>query len=141
MKKRFFISWFIIYVINSFTGYLIHHVILGATYKAIAPTLHADVMNRLWAFILISITGSFFFTLIYSTWQKNHTVFEGLKYGLFIGIWMGLNTSLTAYAASELIPLSLATKWITFAIIQYGFSGAVLAFVYNYKTKTQLLAQ
>ena len=54
---------------------------------------------------------------------------------------MGLNTSLTAYAASELIPFFLAVEWITFAIIQYAFSGAVLAFVYNYNARKQFLKQ
>ncbi len=131
MKAKFFLSWLSVYAVNSITGYLIHHVILGNTYKVLAASLHAHVINRLWAFILISLTGSFFFTFIYSNWKKNSTVSEGLKYGFFIGVWMGLNVSLTAYAGSELIPFSLAVKWITFTILQYILSGLVLALMYN----------
>ncbi len=131
MKAKFFLGWLSVYVVNSFTGYLIHHVILGNTYKALAGSLHAHVISRLWAFILISLTGSFFFTFIYANWEKTETISEGLKYGLFIGVWMGLNVSLTAYAGSELIPLSVAAEWITFTILQYILSGLVLAFIYH----------
>jgi hypothetical protein len=133
MKKYFFISWLIIYVINSITGYFIHHVILGDTYKTIASSLGADVKSRLWVFILISITGSFFLTLIYSVWRKSGSLMEGVKYGFFIGIWITFSEYLSAYASSGAIPLSLVIKWILFGLLQYILSGFILALVYDYK--------
>ena len=132
MKKRFYLSWFLIYVLNSFSGYFVHHVLLGDTYKKIASVLHADVKSRIWAFILISLTGSFFLTLIYSRWRKSNTLAEGLKYGFFIGIWITFSEYLSAYASSDAIPLSLAVEWIVLGLLQYCLSGFILALIYNY---------
>jgi hypothetical protein len=139
MKKRFFISWFLIYVLNSFSGYFVHHVLLGDTYKQIASALHADVKSRLWAFIVISITGSFFFTLIYSRWQKSKTLAEGLVYGLFIGLFVTLNEYLSAYASSDAIPLWLAAAWVGLGLLQYCVAGGILALVYNYQKQKPLI--
>jgi hypothetical protein len=131
MKKRFLIGWFTLYIFNGFTGYLIHHVLLGSTYSEIASTLHADVQSRLWAFILISISGSFFLTLFYSEWRKGNSLGEGLKYGVLIGIWMTFNEYFSAYASSNAIPLWLAMTWIALGFVQYVVCGIILALIYR----------
>src|SRR5271169_3643766 len=131
MKKRFFLSWLIVYAFNSTTGYLIHHVILGNTYRSLSSVLESgDIESKIWAFIISSIAGSFFFTLIYSQWKKNGTVIEGLKYGSWVGIWLGLIMSLNTYASTGLIPFSLAMQWLMFSIIQYALAGCLVAFVF-----------
>jgi hypothetical protein len=137
MKKRFFLSWFLIYVLNSFSGYFIHHVLLGDTYKQIASALHADVKGRLWAFIIISISSSFFFTLIYSRWRRNNTITEGLKFGFFAGTWITFSEYFSAYASSDAIPLSLTIEWIVLGLLQSCLAGCILALVYNYRIEHQ----
>lgn len=131
MKKRFFLGWFALYAFNGFTGFLIHHVLLGSTYSEIASTLHADVQSRLWAFILISISGSFFLTLFYSEWRTGNSLGEGLKYGILIGVWMTINEYFSAYASSDAIPLWLALTWILLGLLQYIVCGIILALIYR----------
>ena len=131
MKKRFFIGWLALYAFNGFSGYLIHHVLLGSTYNEIASSLHADVQNRLWAFILISLSGSFFLTWFYSEWRKGNSLSEGLKYGVLIGIWMTFNEYFSAYASSNAIPLWLAMTWISLGLVQYVICGVILALIYR----------
>lgn len=134
MKKRFLLGWLIVYTFNSFTGYVIHDILLHKTYMNLMPVLHSqDIKSKIWAFVITSITGSFFYTLIYSAWKKSGDIKEGLKYGFFIGIWMGLNMSLNTYASTGLIPLSLAIQWLIYSLIQYSIAGSLLAWVYNYK--------
>ena len=136
MKKRFFLSWLIVYAFDSSTGYLIHHVILGNTYKSLSSVLQSgDIKNKIWAFIISSTAGSFFFTLIYSKWKKSGFVIEGLKFGSWIGIWMGLNMALNTYASTGLVPFSLAMQWLLYNIIQYALAGSLVAFAYNFKVK------
>jgi len=134
MKKRFFIGWLAVYALNSCTGYVIHHLILGRTYINLMPVLHSqDIKSKIWAFIISSITGSFFFTLIYSSWKKRGASTEGLTYGLFIGLWMGTNMALNTYASTGLVPFSLAIQWLIYSVVQYSLAGYLLAIVYNYK--------
>jgi ABC-type multidrug transport system permease subunit len=128
------LSWFLIYVLNSLSGYFIHHVLLGNTYKQIASALHADVKDRLWAFIIISISSSFF-TFIYSQWRRSATVTEGLKFGLFAGIWITFSEYFSAYASSDAIPLSLTIEWIVLGLLQSCFAGYILALIYNYRNE------
>jgi len=136
MIKRFLLGWVVVYAFDSFSGYLIHDVLLHKTYMTLMPSLHSeDIKSKIWAFILTGVTGSFFYTLIYSSWKKYGTITEGIKYGFFIGTWMGLNMSLNTYASTGLIPFSLAMKWLIFSIIQYTIAGSLLAFVFNYKAK------
>jgi hypothetical protein len=132
MAKRFIISFIAVYTFNSFSGYFIHHVLLGEAYRALQSVLHSEEINKkIWAFIVTSATGAFFFTLIYISWQKRGTVVEGIKYGFFIGLWMSLNMALNTYAGTGLIPFSLAMKWLICYLIQYSFSGAILGLVYK----------
>ncbi|MFI5134536.1 MAG: hypothetical protein ACHQD9_01665 [Chitinophagales bacterium] len=129
--KRFLLSWLAVYIINSISGFVIHHVILGATYQALSGSLHSDAPNRIGYFIALSITGSFFLTLIYSQWKKKQTITEGAMYGFLIGCWMSLNMALSVYASTQLIPLSLAVQWLVYGIIQYTIAGCVVAWVFN----------
>ena len=133
MRKRFFISWSVVYISNSITGFIIHDLILKSSYKEVAENLHAHVMGRLWAFIVITIVGSFFFTLIYERWRKSGNPGEGLRYGFFIGTWVTLSTYLGAYASSDAIPLSLVIKWVALGIPQFTLSGWLLGLVGSHK--------
>jgi hypothetical protein len=136
MVKRFFLGWIAVYAFNSSTGYLIHHVILGKTYERLMPVLHSeDIKSKIWAFVVSGLTGSFFFTLIYSSWKKRGSIGEGIRYGFFISIWMGMNMALNTYASTGLVPLSLAMQWLLYTIVQYTIAGCLLAFVFNYKVK------
>ena len=142
MKKRFFFSWLVVYAFNSATGYLIHHVILGSTYASLSSVLQSsDIKSKIWAFIISSTAGSFFFTLIYSKWKKSGAVIEGLRFGSWIGIWMGLNMSLNTYASTGLVPFSLAMQWLVFSIIEYALAGCLVAFAFNFKIKNTTHAE
>ena len=136
MKKRFFLSWFVVYAINSISGYFIHDILLHKTYMELMPTLHSEnIKSKIWAFIISSVVSTFIFTLVYAKWKKSGTIGEGILFGLFLGAWIGIQMSLNTYASTGLIPFSLAIKWLMYALIQDAMAGALLAFVYNYKRK------
>lgn len=134
MIKRFIIAFLAVYTFNSFSGYFIHDVLLHKAYMELRPVLHSESINsKIWAFVITSVTGAFFFTLIYSAWKKKGTIAEGFKYGLFIGLWLSLNMSLNTYAGTGLIPFSLAAQWFIYYLAQYSLAGILLALVYNHK--------
>ncbi|MBS1919682.1 MAG: hypothetical protein JST17_05490 [Bacteroidetes bacterium] len=135
MIKRFVIAFLAVYTFNSISGYVIHDVLLHSEYMKLRPVLHSeDINSKIWAFVITSVTGAFFFTLIYSAWKKQGTIAEGLKYGFFIGLWLSINMSLNTYAGTGLIPFSLAMEWFFYYLIQYSLAGVLLAFAYNYKS-------
>ena len=95
-----------------------------------------DIKSKIWAFIISSVAGYFFFTLICSKWKKSGTVIEGLKFGSWVGIGMGLNMWLNTYASTGLVPFTLAMQWLAFSIIQYPPAGCLVAFAFNVKMKS-----
>jgi hypothetical protein len=135
MAKRFLLSWLAVYLVNSFIGFIIHHVILRSAYKELAAVWQSNAKDKILFFIISSIVGSFFLTLIYTRWQKLSTAAEGTVYGLFIGFWMGSNMSLNTYAVSDLIPFSLSMKWLVLSIIQYAIDGFILGSTYGFLSK------
>jgi hypothetical protein len=135
MKKTFYLSWFLLYVLNAFTGYFVHHVLLGNQYKAIASTLHADVKSRIWAFILISVVGSFFCTFFFSKLKRYHSLRGGILFGFLVGIWLTTGEYLSAYASSDAISLNLALEWIVLGITQYIIAGLVLGLLFGRQKK------
>ncbi|MGH2642918.1 MAG: hypothetical protein ACRDE2_03130, partial [Chitinophagaceae bacterium] len=103
-------------------------------YMHLQPTLHsADVKSKIWAFVISALVATFFYTFIYTAWKKKGTVSEGLKYGIFIGLWMWIVMTLRTYASTDLIPPSLEIQWLVYGVIQYAICGILLALVYNYK--------
>lgn len=133
-SKRFFLAWLAVYIVSSITGYIEHDIILHKTYMSLQPALHsADIKSKIWAFIISAIVSTFFYTLIYSAWKKKGTAMEGLKYGIFIGLWMWIVMTMRTYASTDLIPASLEIQWLVYGIIQYALCGLLLALVYNYK--------
>ena len=135
MKKIFFLGWFLLYVLNALTGYFVHHVLLGSQYRAIASDLHSNVMSRLWAFILISIVGSFFYTFFFSQLKRYHSIKGGMLFGLLAGIWLTTGEYLSAYASSDAISLNLAMEWIILGILQYIIAGLILGLLFGYQKK------
>lgn len=132
--KRFLLAWLAVYIISSITGYIEHDIILHKTYMSLIPVLHsADVKSKIWAFIISAVLGTFFFTIIYTQWQKKETITEGLKYGIFIGIWLSIIMAMDTYASTGLIPFSLAIQWLIYGVIRYAILGIVVSAVFNYK--------
>jgi len=91
MITRFLAAYVAVYIFNSLSGYLIHDRLLHQQYMELMPILHTEhIQHKIWAFILTAVTGSFFFTLVYSAWKKSGSISEGLVYGLIIGLWIGI---------------------------------------------------
>lgn len=132
--KRFLLTLLAVYIVSSITGYIEHDIILHKTYMSLIPILHsADVKSKIWAFIISAVLGTFFFTIIYAQWQKKGTIAEGLKYGIFIGIWLSILMAMDTYASTGLIPFSLAIQWLIYGVIRYAILGIVAGGIYNYK--------
>jgi hypothetical protein len=84
----------------------------------------------MWVYQVLMIVGAFFFVFIFSKGYEGKGVMEGVRYGLYIGIWMGLGFAYGTYAMIA-IPYSLAMTWFIGAIVQYVLAGIVAALVFG----------
>ncbi len=103
---------------------------LGATYESLKDLWRPDMDRLMWVYQVLLIVGAFFFVFIFSKGYEGKGVMEGVRYGLYIGIWMGLGFAYGTYAMIA-IPYSLAMTWFISTIVQYVLAGIVAALVFG----------
>ena len=132
--KKFFIAFIVVFVVLEVTNYLIHGVILDATYKdemyknVFRP--EAEMMGKMWIGWVLDIIWSYFFVFLFVKGYENKGVAEGLRFGLYIGLFYMLVNS---YGMFIFLPIaySLALQWFIYGLIQTLILGVITAAVYK----------
>lgn len=135
--KRFWIAVVVVFILIEVTSYIIHVAILGPTYesediKGIFRTME-DMQAKMWIMWVTDIIWAFFFTFIFVKGYENKGIMEGLKYGVYMGIFVSLVFSYQSYVVYP-IPYSLAFQWFIFGLIQCLILGVTAALIYKPKS-------
>lgn len=88
------------------------------------------MQSLMWIYHVLAIIGAFFLTLIFSKGYEGNGAMEGVRYGLYIGIWMSAGMAYGSFAMIK-IPYSLALQWFIYGVIEYVVYGVILAMVYG----------
>ncbi len=132
MNKKFWLGFVAVFVTSEVLNFIINGVLMMPDYKATQNVWRPDMMSMMWVFHVLMLVGAFFFTFIFSKGYEGKGMMEGIRYGLYIGIWMSMGMAYGTYAMI-VIPYSLALKWFLFGIVQYVIMGIVAAMVYGKK--------
>ena len=128
--KKVLIGTVVVFVILEVLDFLIHGVILTPAYAATHDIWRSDMMDKMWILQIVKIVVSFFFALIFSKGYEGKGVIEGVRYGLYVGIMIGIGMAYGTYAMIA-IPYSLALQWFIFAVFEYIIAGIGLVLVYG----------
>ncbi len=134
--KRFYITFFMVFVVFELTNFLVHSVLLGSTYqteelmKIMRP--EEQIMGLWWAMMLVDLIWSYFFTFFFVKGYENRGLMEGVRYGIYMGIFVSLVFAYGAYIMYP-IPYSLTVQWFVTGFIQMVILGLVAAIVYKPK--------
>jgi hypothetical protein len=130
--KKVIIGSIVVFVILEVLDILIHGVILMSTYAAIQNVWRPDMMQKMWILHIVKIVVSFFFALIFSKGYEGKGIIEGVRYGLYIGLMLGIGMAYGTYAMIA-IPYWLALQWFVYAVIEYIAAGIGVALVFGKK--------
>lgn len=130
MNKKFWTGFVVVFVLMEILMFLIHGVILESAYQATKDVWRPDMMSLMWIYHVLAVIGSFFFTLIFSKGYEGKGMIEGVRYGLYIGIWMSAGMAYGSYSMIN-IPYSLALQWFFYGLIEYIVYGVALAMVFG----------
>ncbi len=133
--KKVLIGFVAVFIAMSACDFLVHGVILDASYKATASLWRPDMDSMMWIYSVIGLIGSFFFSFIFSKGYEGKGIAEGARYGLYIGIWMSAGMAYGTYGMIA-IPYSLALQWFLFGVVEYVLYGIILALIFGRKTET-----
>lgn len=135
MNTRKFVSAFIaVFVVLEITNYLVHGLILGSTYTSeVVSNLFRpmeDMQSKMWVMWVADLVWSFFFVLIFIKGFQNKGIFEGIRYGIYIGLFWSFVHAYGQYSVFQL-PYSLIFQWFIFGFIQSIVLGIVAAQLYK----------
>ena len=137
-KNKFWIVVAVIFVLFEVTNYLIHGVFLDPIYqseevqKIFRPM--DEMQSNMWILWITDLVWVFFFTLIFVKGYENKGIMEGVKYGVYIGLFFSFVYAYQSYWSYP-IPYSLTLQWFLFGMIQSIIFGAVAAIIYKPKTE------
>ncbi len=130
--KKVLLSTLAVFIAMEVCDFVIHGVILKSAYEATASLWRPDMQSMMWLYYIIGIVGSFFFSFIFSKGYEGKGIVEGVRYGLYIGIWMSIGMAYGTYGMIA-IPYYMALQWFVYGIIEYVLFGIIAALVFGKK--------
>ena len=133
MNKKFWIGFVVVFVAMQVTDFLIHCVLLMATYMAQTPGIFrpmTEINNML--LVIVSVITSFFLTMLYSKGHEGKGIGEGVRFGLYFGFVTATPMAYTTFAVQP-ITYSLAMQWFIYGMVQALILGILLSVVYGKK--------
>jgi len=110
---------------------VIYNLILGSAFKSLT-IWRPDKDSLAWIYPVITLVGSFFFTFIFSKGYEGKGIVEGIRYGLYIGIWLSIGMAFGTYGMVAM-PDGLTLQWFLLGVVTYIVMGIVAALVYGKK--------
>ncbi len=134
MNKKVWLGFIATFIVLQVLEIVINSVILRPAYESLKNVWRPDMMSKTWIFSLVLLIGSFFFTFIFAKGFENKGIIEGVRYGIYVGIWLGTGKAYATYAMIA-IPYSLALEWFVYSVLEYVIAGVVLSFIFAPKEK------
>ena len=131
--KKFIIASIAVFVSFQVLDFVIHRLILGATYESIEGVWRTDMMSKMWIMCITSFVMSFLFVYLFTKGYEGKGIGEGLRFGLLIGLLMNVVGMFNQYAVYP-IPFSLTLQWFIYGTIEFILCGIVAALLYNPKS-------
>ena len=119
------------------TDWLVHGVLLSSTYdtEGIKETFRSmeEMQSKMWVMLVMYLVWAFFFTFIFVKGYENKGIMEGIKFGIYIGLFYSFVSAYGNYVIYP-IPYSLALQWFIYGLIQSVIFGVAVAAIYKPKT-------
>lgn len=130
--KKYIIASVVVFVVFEILSFVIHNVLLGGTYQATASVwrTEAEMRANFPIFLVTTLISSFLFVFIYTKGYEGKGIMEGVRYGLWIGLFVSIPMAFNSFATLP-IPLSLAIQWFIYGAIQFIIAGIVVAAIYK----------
>jgi hypothetical protein len=128
MSKRTVLGMVAVFVAWEILDYLIHNVILSATYSATAELWRPMAEMKMGWITLAAAVGAITFVLIYNLLVDRKSVQNGIVYGLLYGIGVGFGMGFGTYGAMP-IPGGLAVAWFIGTVVEAVVAGLLVGLI------------
>jgi hypothetical protein len=129
MNKKFWMAFIAVFVTAVVLDMIVYNLVLGTAFTSLT-VWRADMNSLRWIYPVITLVGSFFFTFIFSKGYEGKGIAEGIRYGLYIGIWLSIGMAYGTYAMVA-VPYGLTLEWFFLGVVTYVIMGIVASLVYG----------
>jgi len=133
-KKRWVMASLAAFIVGSILDFLFNNYCLKNVYMQTAQLWRPmDEMMKLMPYYhIVSLFAAFVFTYIYTKGYeaKPSGLFEGLRFGLLIGLLVVPSMAVITYATMP-VPVRLSVGWFVTGMFQYAAIGSVVGLIYK----------
>jgi len=132
--KKLLLAALFVLVAQVVLDYIFHTLILGTSYSAFMQSglfrPENEMTSFCWVRIITYLVFSFFFVLIFVKGYENRGLMEGIRYGIYMAIFIGFVMSFNTFVLFGL-PYWLTWAWIVIYFIEFILMGIIAALVYK----------
>lgn len=132
--KKFLLSLLIVWGVLEVTSYLVHMVFLKSEYlsESLKTVLRpaGQLGANMWLIWLADLVWSIFLILIFLKGFRRKGIADGIKYGVYIGVFCGFVNSFKTYALCP-FPYIVIFYQFFFFFIQSVLLGIILWYLYR----------
>jgi hypothetical protein len=137
---KYLITTLIVYIVFEISEFLVHSLILGGKYEALADSglFRENMESKMWIMYVTALVFSIFFVYLYHYFANAYKTgwMSGLYFGLIVGFMMNIMGMFNQYATYP-VPEDLAWNWVIFSILQVALVGVVAGLLYQPKAITE----
>ncbi len=122
MIKKFLLGGIAIFVAWEVLDFVIHGLILSATYATLTNLFRPPAEMKMGLMVLATLIGALTFAAVYAWLVNPKSVAAGVKYGLVWGFGAGVMMGYGMYSSMP-VPYVLALVWFLGAWVEYTLAG------------------
>ena len=128
MFKQNLVATVVVFILWSLIDFLVHGLMLQSVYQDTAALWRPE--NLMYPLLMSAVTLFFCFcvVIIYSALIAPKSLQAGFKYGLLLGLGIGVLTGVGSYAYMP-IPLYLAGAWFAIYFVKLALAGVVAGYM------------
>jgi len=137
--KKFFLTFVAVFITLEVLSYIAYMWLLGDARTSEEVTKfsrpEAEMMGKMWIVYIMDLVWAFFFTFFFVKGYENKGIAEGLRFGLYIGLFFYMVVAYQSYVYYP-YPYMLAFQMFIYGLIISLICGVVAALVYKPKAVT-----
>jgi hypothetical protein len=132
MFKKIIYSVIIVFVVWSILDFVIHQLILGASYQAIPNLWRPMAEMKMGLMYGVVFLESIVFVCLYAMFVSNRGVKTGFFFGLIYGLGAGISMGYGSYSYLP-IPYHMAFTWFLGSVVEFTAAGLIVGAILGKK--------
>ena len=125
MAKKIIYSVIFVFVVWSILDYVIHQLILGASYQATPNLWRPMAEMKMGLMYVVVLLVSIAFVCLYALFVGKRGVKTGFLFGLIYGLGAGISMGYGSYSYMP-IPYHMAFTWFLGSVVEFTLAGLIV---------------